>query len=93
MDPKLRGLTYCSIFVAYPGKFGQAKLAYGMNLIRARLKSTSESWIACIALVLNLVRLTRQAPYCLIRFIETTIQSLLNRLRLKNSFYIPVISY
>jgi hypothetical protein len=39
------------------GKFGQGKLAYGMNLIRAQLKETSESRIACIALVLNLVRL------------------------------------
>jgi len=31
------------------GKFGQAKIAYGMNLIRAKLKETSESWIASIA--------------------------------------------
>jgi transposase, IS5 family len=43
------------------GKFGQAKQGYGMNLIRAKLKNTSESWIATIALVLNLVRLTRRA--------------------------------
>jgi IS5 family transposase len=43
------------------GKFGQAKLAYGLDCIRAKLKETSESWIACIALVLNLVKLTRQA--------------------------------
>lgn len=48
------------------GKFGQAKLAYGMNRIRAKLQHTSESWIASIILVLNLVRLTRQALYCLI---------------------------
>ena len=38
------------------GKFGQAKLAYGLNNIRARLKETSESLIACTVLVLNLVR-------------------------------------
>jgi transposase, IS5 family len=43
------------------GKFGQAKLAYGLDNIKAKLKETSESWIACIALVLNLVRMTRQA--------------------------------
>jgi hypothetical protein len=43
------------------GKFGQGKLAYGLDCIRAKLKETSESWIACIALVLNLVNLTRQA--------------------------------
>jgi len=39
------------------GKFGQGKTAYGLNNIKARLKDTSESWIACIFLVLNLVKL------------------------------------
>jgi IS5 family transposase len=43
------------------GKFGQAKVAYGLNKIRAKLSLTSTSWIAAIALVLNLVTLTRQA--------------------------------
>lgn len=47
------------------GKFGQAKVAYGMNRIRARLQQTSESWIASIVLVLNLVNLARVAPYAL----------------------------
>ena len=48
------------------GKFGQAKLRYGMNRIRAKLQNTSESWISSIILVLNLVNLTRQALYCLV---------------------------
>jgi hypothetical protein len=39
------------------GKFGQAKTAYGLNRIKARLKETSQSWIATIILVLNLVKL------------------------------------
>jgi len=39
------------------GKFGQAKTAYGLNRIKARLRTTSESWIASIILVLNLVKL------------------------------------
>jgi len=39
------------------GKFGQAKTAYGLNRIKARLKQTSEAWIAGIFLVLNLVKL------------------------------------
>ncbi len=43
------------------GKFGQAKNGYGMNRIRARLKNTSQSWIASIILVLNLVRLAGEA--------------------------------
>ena len=47
------------------GKFGQAKVSYGMNRIKARLKITSQSWIASIVLVLNLVKLAGQAPYCL----------------------------
>ena len=47
------------------GKFGQAKTAYGMNRIKARLKTTSQSWIASIILVLNLVKLAGQVPLCL----------------------------
>jgi transposase, IS5 family len=48
------------------GKFGQAKIAYGLDNIKAKLQQTSESWIACIALVLNLVTMTRQALVSLI---------------------------
>ncbi|MFT7033783.1 MAG: IS5 family transposase, partial [Cyclobacteriaceae bacterium] len=47
------------------GKFGQAKNAYGLNRVRARLKQTSQSWIASIILVLNLVNLARLASSCL----------------------------
>lgn len=43
------------------GKFGQAKVAYGLEKIKAKLSTTSQSWIAAIAIVLNLVRLTRHA--------------------------------
>ena len=43
------------------GKFGQAKIAYGLDNIKAKLDNTSQSWIAMIALVLNLVLLTRRA--------------------------------
>lgn len=48
------------------GKFGQAKTGYGLNRIKARLQGTSESWIATIILVLNLVKLAGVAllrPY------------------------------
>lgn len=48
------------------GKFGQAKTAYGLNRIMARLQNTSESWIASIILVLNLVKLAGVALHCLI---------------------------
>ena len=45
------------------GKFGQAKTAYGLNRIKARLQQTSQSWIASIILVLNLVKLTGQVSF------------------------------
>ena len=43
------------------GKFGQAKTAYGMNRIKARLNETSQSWIASIVLVLNLINIIGKA--------------------------------
>lgn len=46
------------------GKFGQAKTGYGLNRIKARLSQTSESWIATIILVLNLVKLTGVSIFC-----------------------------
>ena len=50
------------------GKFGQAKIAYGLDNIKAKLKQTSQSWIASIASVLNLVAMTRQALVSLINY-------------------------
>jgi transposase, IS5 family len=54
------------------GKFGQAKTGYGLNRVKARLKETSEPWIACIFLVLNLVKL---AGVALPRLIVNTVVS------------------
>ena len=48
------------------GKFGQAKVAYGLQRVKARLTNTSASWIAGIILVLNLVRLAGLSAYCII---------------------------
>jgi hypothetical protein len=48
------------------GKFGQAKTAYGMNRIKARLNETSQSWIASIVLVLNLINMIGEASSSLI---------------------------
>jgi hypothetical protein len=36
------------------GKFGQGKRKYGLDLIMAKLRGTSETWIAMIVLVMNL---------------------------------------
>lgn len=49
-----------------PGKFGQAKRGYGMDKIRAKLKPTSEAWVAMIVLVLNLVKLAGRVPLALV---------------------------
>ena len=61
------------------GKFGQAKSKYGLDRIKARLSNTSESWIASIILVLNLVRLAGQAPLALIEMLMEFIGKVQNR--------------
>ena len=70
------------------GKFGQAKTAYGMNRIKARLQQTSESWIATIIMVLNLVKLTGQVPYCLAMKILTYSAWCLNMLNQESQKWI-----
>ena len=42
------------------GKFGQGKNGYDLNYIRAKLPETSESWIGCIFLVMNIVNLLKR---------------------------------
>ncbi len=44
------------------GKFGQGKRGYGLNDIRARLATTSNSWIGAIIFVVNLIRHMRDIP-------------------------------
>lgn len=41
------------------GKFGQGKNAYDLNCIRTRTARTSESWIACIMFVMNLIKFSQ----------------------------------
>lgn len=68
------------------GKFGQAKRKYGLQKVKARLSSTSQSWIAAIALVLNLVRMTRQALIVLTQAIRMVWEA-------KPAAYWPVLIY
>ena len=42
------------------GKFGQGKNGYRLNYIRAKLQKTSEAWVKCIFLVMNLMVLLKQ---------------------------------
>ena len=64
------------------GKFGQAKSTYGLGRIKARLADTSQSWIASIILVLNLVKLAGQT---LLSLIENLIRNLDVNPKLKNN--------
>jgi len=47
------------IRIPIEGKFGQGKNGYRLNQIRARLASTSQAWVRCIFLVMNLVALAK----------------------------------
>lgn len=51
------------------GKFGQTKTCYGMDKIKARLKQTSQTWVAMILMVVNLVKLTKGIPHCIYTFL------------------------
>lgn len=42
------------------GKFGQGKNGYNLNKIRARLRSTSESWIGAIVFVMNIIKFSQK---------------------------------
>ncbi|MBN2412838.1 IS5 family transposase [candidate division KSB1 bacterium] len=41
------------------GKFGEGKRAYDLDLVKAKLPKTSESWIAAIFMVMNIARWLR----------------------------------
>jgi len=47
-------------------KFGQGKSAYGLNKIMAKLDSTTQSWIASIFFVMNILKLSKDI-LCLIK--------------------------
>lgn len=44
------------------GKFGQGKNGYNLNQIRATLRKTSESWIATIFFIMNLIHYRKKRP-------------------------------
>jgi hypothetical protein len=68
------------------GKFGQAKTAYGLNRVKARLRETSESWIACIILVLNLVKLAGAALPSLFVNLLSTLTAQVIKLKRSHSY-------
>jgi hypothetical protein len=46
------------------GKFGQGKNGYGLGLIKAKTRQTSEAWIAAIFFVMNLLVVVKQWDIC-----------------------------
>jgi hypothetical protein len=55
------------------GKFGQGKNGYNLSRVRARSARTSESWIAAIFFVMNLVKFSKEF---LFSFLKTVFASL-----------------
>jgi IS5 family transposase len=49
------------------GKFGQGKNGYNLNKVRARTSKTSESWIAAIFFVMNLIRFGKEFLFSFIK--------------------------
>jgi hypothetical protein len=49
------------------GKFGQGKNGYNLSKVRARAARTSESWIAAIFFVMNLVKFSKEFFFSLIK--------------------------
>jgi hypothetical protein len=55
------------------GKFGQGKNGYNLNKVRARSSKTSESWIAAIFFVMNLIKFSKDF---LFSFLKEVLSSL-----------------
>jgi transposase, IS5 family len=60
------------------GQFGTAKDAYDLNKVKAKTEPTSESWIANIFFILNIVKLLKLAQ----KAMATSVCLVLNRLKL-----------
>lgn len=58
------------------GKFGQGKNGYNLNLIRAKLSSTSMSWIAAIIFVMNLIRYTKGFPGSILKWLFANVMKM-----------------
>ena len=72
------------------GKFGQGKNGYNLNQIRAKILETSESWVACIFFVMNLIHYEKvSAFYSFFRLIIGGIRAKINSIeRLLSHFFL-----
>jgi hypothetical protein len=57
------------------GKFGQGKNGYNLNKVRARTSKTSESWIAAIFFVMNLIRFDKEFLFSFLKEALTSLFS------------------
>jgi len=54
------------------GKFGQGKNGYNLNKVRARTSKTSESWIAAIFFVMNLIKFSKEFLFSFLKEVRLT---------------------
>jgi hypothetical protein len=55
------------------GKFGQGKNGYNLNKVRARTSKTSESWIAAIFFVMNLIKFSKEFLFSFLKEVQLTL--------------------
>ena len=75
------------------GKFGQGKNAYDLNRVRTRTARTSESWIACIMFMMNLIKFSQVFLFSLVFFIKDLSGKFIFRFAFnKNVILLPIKS-
>ena len=62
------------------GKFGQGKNGYNLNKVRARSAKTSESWIAAIFFVMNLIKFSKEFLCSFLKEVQLSFFPIPNRL-------------
>jgi len=60
------------------GKFGQGKNGYNLNKVRARAARTSESWIAAIFFVMNLIKFSKEFLFSYLKEVYVSLFLVLN---------------
>lgn len=65
------------------GKFGQGKNGYNLSTIRARTARTSESWIAAIFFVMNLIKFSKEFLFSFLNRAFSALFSIQTRLALQ----------
>ena len=60
------------------GKFGQGKNGYNLDEVRARTSRTSESWIAAIFFVMNLIRFGKEFLFSFLKEVQISLFLVLN---------------